>query len=140
MTRMDLLIRSTIQKFAASHSQINLDNIAALLEMKPEILIFKLERMIFTGFIQGKIDKKAGVFIPANNSTQTPEKVLPEPIKQYSDGQTEFIKAKTSEKSQEDYIKLDVNLGYLGSNIRLVLKITNKSDLHINEVEIKLEF
>ncbi len=137
---MDLLIRSTIQKFAASHSQVNLDNIAALLEMKPEILIFKLERMIYTGFIQGKIDKKARIFIPSQDSSQTPSQVLPEPTTQYSGGQTEFIKAKTSETSQEDFVKLDVNLGYLGSHIRLMLKITNKSDFPINEVEIKLAF
>jgi len=141
---MDMLIKSTIQKFASVDPQVDLDKIAALLEMKLEILLFTLERMIFTGFIQGRIDKKAHMFItggnisPSSSSTQTQN--LPEPIQQYSDGQTTFIKAKTSETSQEDFIKLDVNLGYLGSHIRFMIRITNKSDFPINEIEVILEF
>ena len=132
---MDMLIKSTIQKFASTSPQVNLDNVAALLEMKPEILIFKLERMIFTGLMQGKIDKKTHVFIcagtPQASVSQPSPQVIPEPTHQHSKGQTEFIKVKTSETSQEDYIKLDVNLGYLGSHVRMVLKITNKSDFPI---------
>jgi len=141
---MDILIKSTIQKFASTHSQVNLDNVAALLEMKPDILIFKLEHMIFTGFIQGKIDKKNHIFFSSSSTPSVEDPLsthtLPEPFNQYSTGQTEFIKASTSETSQEDYIKLDINLGYLGSHVRLLLKITNKSDFPINEIEIKLEF
>jgi hypothetical protein len=143
MTRLDPIIKSTIQKFASTQPQVNLDNIAALLDMKLDILIFKLERMIYTGYIQGKIDKNARIFISSANSQDvTPQSstLLPEPAYQYSEGQTEFIKAKTSEISQEDFIKLEVNLGYLGSHVRLVLKITNKSDFPINDIEVKLEF
>ncbi|MHA1111798.1 MAG: hypothetical protein ACTSRE_11895 [Promethearchaeota archaeon] len=144
MPSMDMLIKSTILKFASTSPQVNLDNVAALLEMKPEILIFKLERMIFTGHIQGKINKKERVFIGAGSSqvstSQTGPPSLSDPTHQYSEGQTEFIKVKTSETSQEDYIKLDLHLGYLGSHVRLVMKIINKSDFPIDEVEVKLEF
>lgn len=141
---MDMLIKTTILKFASTSPQVNLDNIAALLDMRVEILIFKLERMIFTGHIQGKINKKEHLFIGAGSpqvpSSQTISSVLTEPTQQYSEGQTEFIKAKSSETSQEDYVKLEVHLGYLGSHVRLVMKIINKSDFPINEVEVKLEF
>ena len=141
---MDMLIKSTILKFASSSPQVNLDNVAALLEMKPEILIFKLERMIYTGLIQGRINKKERVFIgagapqvPINQSTILE---LSETTNQYSEGQVEFIKTKTSETSQEDFVKLDIQLGYLGSHVRIVLKIINKSDFPIDEIEVKLEF
>lgn len=141
---MDMLIKSTILKFASASPHVSIDHVATLLEMKPEILIFKLERMIFTGHIQGKIDKKERIFIGVGASqvpsSQAPSPVLSEPTSQYSEGQTEFVKAKTSETSQEDFIKLNLHLGYLGSHVRLVLKIINKSDFMINEVEVKLEF
>lgn len=139
-----MLIKSTILKFASSSPQVNLDNVAALLEMKPEILIFKLEQMIFTGHIQGKINKKERIFIGVGApQVPTPQPTTPdlsEPTSQYSEGQTEFIKTKTSETSQEDFVKLDIQLGYLGSHVRLVLKIINKSDFPIDEIEVKLEF
>lgn len=140
---MDSLIKSTILKFTATTPQVSLEKIAALLDMKLEILIFTLERMIYTGYIQGTIDNANQMFISTTvqSSHQTePPRSLPGPTNQYNNGQTEFIKVKTSEVSQEDFIKMEIQLGYLGSHVRFTVKITNKSDFPITEIELTLEF
>ncbi|MBD3353474.1 MAG: hypothetical protein GF364_18470 [Candidatus Lokiarchaeota archaeon] len=50
----------------------------------------------------------------------------------------DFIKSETKETSQEDLIRLVVNLGYIGSHIRVGVNIINKSSHPITEVSAKL--
>jgi hypothetical protein len=101
-----------------------------------------LEKWIEDGSIKGTLDKFNAVFHPLKEESSP---VIQEPI-QNTMGinqsipikQKEFIKTETRETSQEDLVKLIVNLGYVGSNIKVGIKIINDSDYSISEVNIKI--
>ncbi|MCP4761722.1 MAG: hypothetical protein GY870_08070 [archaeon] len=144
---MDLIIKTTINKFTTAGLEVDLSKISALLELPVGTLLIKISKMISDGFLKGSIDKENSLFIPSGIPEVTlamPQSDVESITPIQSSGkfvkQAEFVKSETKETSQEDFIKLIANISYVGSHVRVGIKAINNSDYPISEVTVKLIF
>lgn len=152
---MDLIIRQTIYKLLDSRNknELDLNEVAILFDTQIEILIMKIEKMIKFGEMSGQIDKQSAKYIRDSLSSQTQKSAsyqsngatssLSQSNQQSNSlglKQIDFIKTETRETNEEDLVKLTVNLGYVGSHIRIGLKIVNNSPDPITDLSVKLLF
>lgn len=153
ISELNILLKQTVSKFAneTKAMKIDLKEISNLLNIEISIVMMKVERMIQNNELSGALDKVKGfyyknLFLAPEHAIKPPIKSdagsnLPNPEKQedlYASKQTEFVKAESREKSQEDLIDVVVKLGYVGSYIKVGVKILNTSTDFITGIMIKL--
>ncbi|MHA1729106.1 MAG: hypothetical protein ACTSWY_10280 [Promethearchaeota archaeon] len=144
------MIKTTISKFSATGNDVDLSKISALLDINLSSLIIKLEKWLKNGTIKGTLDKYNAILSQIDAQDNEKSRIqkaeaesIPIPSEQqnlYGITRAEFVKTKTKETSKEDLIKLLVNLAYVGSNIRVGIKVVNNSNNPITEVSCKLLF